>query len=452
MKEESIDAVLAPPIPPSSRKAELLAMLTILIMVFLLVLGNARRGPRAGNANPVEDLRMQLLAQEAIALKSVFPARPAAGLADPGLRVIQELDLLALGAQDRIRVAILVAYLQGTEPALSRLKAISAAGNSELQDDLDVLEQIFNNRPVPSQSEQFDRLTRRYGYFGSLALAAFAGKDTDAGKSIENGARRVLIVLVFLALSLVALLFVSLAMCAAAIVFWWIGKIRAEYRPEKLANSAYVEAFALYMVLFVGLGLFVRLLGLSSLNWTWLAWLIMPAVILWIIRRSRSDQDWRSALGWYAGRGWLQEAAAGIGGYLACMPIIAIGVGITLILVRVTGNVPRDALAPLLRGNPLALYGLACVFAPVLEETMFRGALFHYLRGRWGWLASAAIVSFIFAVIHPQGWVAVPALGTIALALAALREWRGSIIASMTAHAFNNFLAVTFALLLLRNS
>jgi membrane protease YdiL (CAAX protease family) len=83
---------------------------------------------------------------------------------------------------------------------------------------------------------------------------------------------------------------------------------------------------------------------------------------------------------------------------------------------------------------------------------MFRGALFHYLRGRWSWAASAVVVSFVFAVIHPQGWIAVPALGAIALALAALREWRGSIIASMVAHAFNNFLAVSFALLLLRNS
>jgi membrane protease YdiL (CAAX protease family) len=144
--------------------------------------------------------------------------------------------------------------------------------------------------------------------------------------------------------------------------------------------------------------------------------------------------------------------AVSFGGYLACMPMIAIGVGITLILVRVTGSVPRDAITPFLQSNPLALYGIACVFAPVLEETMFRGALFHYLRGRWSWLASAAMVSFVFAVIHPQGWIAVPALGAIAVALAALREWRGSIIASMVAHAFNNFLAVTFALLLLRNS
>jgi membrane protease YdiL (CAAX protease family) len=51
-------------------------------------------------------------------------------------------------------------------------------------------------------------------------------------------------------------------------------------------------------------------------------------------------------------------------------------------------------------------------------------------------------VSVIFAAIHPQGWVAIPVLGGIAMMLAGLREWRGSLIASMTAHAINNGVAV----------
>jgi len=53
-------------------------------------------------------------------------------------------------------------------------------------------------------------------------------------------------------------------------------------------------------------------------------------------------------------------------------------------------------------------------------------------------------------MLHPQGWVAVPALSAIAMVLAALREWRGSLIAPMAAHACNNFLVLTLALLFLR--
>jgi membrane protease YdiL (CAAX protease family) len=452
MKEESIDTVLAPSKSSSSRKTELLAWLTILIVVLILFAGNARRRARAIDVNPVEDIRMQLLAQQAIALKSVLPGRPAAGLADPARRVIQELDHQAEGAQDQIRVAILVGYLQGTPEALSRLNSMSGIDNPELKEDVAVLERICLDGRGRLEPGESDRLIRRYGYFGRLALAVNTGRDSEPRKSIESAARRILLLLGVIAFSLVAMLVLSLALSAAAIIFWWNGKIRAAYVPQSAANSAYVEAFALYLALFVVLSLVIRGLGLVALNWTWLAWLIIPAVIRWITSRSKSYPDWRTALGWYAGRGWMREAAAGIGGYLACMPIIAIGVGITLILVRVTGSMPRDAITPFLQSNALALYGIACVFAPVLEETMFRGALFHYLRGRWGWPASAAAVSFIFAAIHPQGWVAVPALGAIAVALAALREWRGSIIASMVAHSFNNFLAVTFALLLLRNT
>jgi membrane protease YdiL (CAAX protease family) len=98
----------------------------------------------------------------------------------------------------------------------------------------------------------------------------------------------------------------------------------------------------------------------------------------------------------------------------------------------------------------MGLYALSCVFAPFMEETMFRGLLFHHLRRRWSWAVSAVLVSAIFALLHPQGWVAVPALGAIAMVLAALREWRGSLVAPMAAHAFSNFLVLTLALLFLR--
>jgi len=53
-------------------------------------------------------------------------------------------------------------------------------------------------------------------------------------------------------------------------------------------------------------------------------------------------------------------------------------------------------------------------------------------------------------MVHPQGWIAVPALSAIAMVLAALREWRGSLIAPMAAHALSNFIVLTLALLLLR--
>ena len=88
----------------------------------------------------------------------------------------------------------------------------------------------------------------------------------------------------------------------------------------------------------------------------------------------------------------------------------------------------------------LQILVLASLFAPIIEETMFRGLLLHHLRQKWHWVISSLVVATIFAVIHPQGITGVPVLIAIALVLAALREWRGSIIAPMTAHALNNFM------------
>ena len=81
---------------------------------------------------------------------------------------------------------------------------------------------------------------------------------------------------------------------------------------------------------------------------------------------------------------------------------------------------------------------LAAVLAPLLEEALFRGALHRYLRGQFGFFASALITSVIFAALHPQGWMAIPALGAIGIGFSLLREWRDSLIAPMVAHSINN--------------
>ena len=88
---------------------------------------------------------------------------------------------------------------------------------------------------------------------------------------------------------------------------------------------------------------------------------------------------------------------------------------------------------------------LAVILAPLVEETMFRGMLYRHLREattRWGrfgsFLASASLVSLLFAGIHPQGWKAVPALMVLALGMNLLREWRGSLLPSMMVHGIHN--------------
>src|SRR5262249_23027509 len=93
----------------------------------------------------------------------------------------------------------------------------------------------------------------------------------------------------------------------------------------------------------------------------------------------------------------------------------------------------------------LQLLFLASVVAPVVEETLFRGVLHRHLRestGRWGFvlsfLFSSTIASFLFAAIHPQGFVAIPALMALAYGFSLAREWRGSLLPAMVAHGLHN--------------
>jgi membrane protease YdiL (CAAX protease family) len=97
----------------------------------------------------------------------------------------------------------------------------------------------------------------------------------------------------------------------------------------------------------------------------------------------------------------------------------------------------------------LQIVVLAAIIAPLVEETMFRGFLYRHLRDA-GWrlprlvsvLISGTVVSFLFAVIHPQGWTLVPALMGLALGFTLMREWRGSLIGPMIAHGINNSVAL----------
>jgi membrane protease YdiL (CAAX protease family) len=91
---------------------------------------------------------------------------------------------------------------------------------------------------------------------------------------------------------------------------------------------------------------------------------------------------------------------------------------------------------------------------------MFRGVLYRHVRDAAllrglglgaGVLASSTLVAFLFAAIHPQGWVAVPALMSLAYGMTLVREWRGTLVPSMVLHGLSNGLVMLLLILLLGN-
>lgn len=104
-----------------------------------------------------------------------------------------------------------------------------------------------------------------------------------------------------------------------------------------------------------------------------------------------------------------------------------------------------------LLGNPgwqgrLAVAVIAIVAAPLAEELIFRGCLYRILKQYGGRYFALGFSALIFAVIHAH----LPSLGglfILAVALALVYEYTGSLWAPILMHALFNGMTVVIALL-----
>ena len=438
------------------------AWLVIIVLAVFIVYRNTHPATTPDeNEITIDDIRIRVMGEELIGIKSLGSLAgqsQTAKVMESQQRLIIQLEENARTASDSLHIAIIAGEVLGKDQALTRLEALEknsqAPPSPEQLTDIALLRTIYSSNAAALDAAAQSRLLLHHDYFGRVALSFGIAPGTEPRKSIEAGGIRATFMLGVVGVVFLVLMLGGLGFFIAAVVLKVKGRIIRAYVPDPAAGTAYLEGFAIYFVLFIlGFGLLRRYFHLESLQWEWLAWLIIPVVMVWLSWNGSTSEEQRRALGWHTGKGVFREIGAGIAGYLAGIIVMIGGFFVTYLLMKRTGVSPEHPLIHILQGNVwhvLGLYALVSVFAPVMEETMFRGALFHHLRRRWGWAVSAPIVAFIFAIIHPQGWVAVPVLGSIALVLAALREWRGSLIAPMVAHACNNFVVLTLALAVLR--
>ena len=165
----------------------------------------------------------------------------------------------------------------------------------------------------------------------------------------------------------------------------------------------------------------------------------------------------RRDIGLHRGAGLWREACHGLLVYATAIPLLVIGVTIAIIMSAVAGGGIEEASHPIQEAmangdaaQRAILYVIAAILAPLIEEILFRGALYRHLREltqAWGAAASIAVgalaSSLLFAAIHPQGVFFIPILGSLAVAFCLGRETRGSLIAPMVAHGLNNAIILT---------
>lgn len=431
----------------------MIAWLMILLDVAFII--TAQHWPEIrGRKRQVQDNGMQLdyMGKYAVGVKAILPQ--AATQPAFGQKLDEELRPFSKTPGDAIRVAALAGEFEGAKAAIRHLDQI-ATTQPALQRDVASMRSIYKASPGSVGAEQRQDLIDHYGFFGKLALSFHLRESNRLRAEVLEAGKRVVFVLIGYLGLMSLLIFAGLILLTVAIVFRAVGNMPSRFEPPVMANTAYVEAFAIYLASFtlLPIPLFKFLKIENWILWSWPMIALLPVAMWWAHYRGNSWRDVRRAFGWHGGSGWWIEAPLGVAGYIAGLPVMLVGFLMTWVLIKMAGASPTHPIVNEVHGSAvhiLGIYLLACVWAPVFEESMFRGALFAHLRRRWGWAMSAFPVALIFAAIHPQGWTTIPLLGSVALVLAAIREWRGSIIASIVCHACVNFGSVTLLVLLTR--
>ena len=108
---------------------------------------------------------------------------------------------------------------------------------------------------------------------------------------------------------------------------------------------------------------------------------------------------------------------------------------------RLVWGTPGDILADTLD---------SCVFAPVVEELLFRGVLYATLRRGLGPLPAGLASGVVFALAHGYGAVGFASVLGSGLLWALAYEWTRSLLPGMLAHAASNVQATAIVLATLR--
>jgi membrane protease YdiL (CAAX protease family) len=182
-----------------------------------------------------------------------------------------------------------------------------------------------------------------------------------------------------------------------------------------------MESFALFL-------LFAAMLRLLPVLPVWLSVITgcapPAAALTWLVRSSEDAGAalWRP-LGVSRGRGVLPEVAAGTLAFCVLYPLsVAADVGVA------------TPLGPSVPASVALVLFYSLVWAPVVEELMFRGVFYVGLRSNHTLYAACILSSLTFMAGH-DSW---PRAFVAGLGFAALRVWRGSLVAPVVAHALFN--------------
>lgn len=229
------------------------------------------------------------------------------------------------------------------------------------------------------------------------------------------------------------------------------GPISAPHLPALDGKTAAIVAIGATLVQIPATSTFSRMAGIQPFSVgatpveTLLIYLIGPGIasLLWI---------WFFGI-WRESGGW-QRVGLGppLGGWLG--PALWTGIG-ALALAYVVSRImqpligqPEGLPLNLLPGDEGTGFVYSMLFfvgiagtAPLLEEIIYRGIFYGWLRRRAHWLLAAVLTATIHAYIHFDP-AAIPTLAVVFVLFTILYEKTGTLWAPITAHAVYNLLNI----------
>lgn len=377
--------------------------------------------------------------------------------------VIADIDAIAVSRTERLRAALVAGEMAGAREALRRLDVLrqECGPDSTLSADAAWFELAYRGRHDEITPEARAALIDRHGWYARLALSYnlpdYLGDRTD----VVGGAASIWRFLIRFVLVMGVCFMVGMGLAIWGVVKFASGEFAStvpQTADDRLVGPVYLETFALFaagMTLFMLVaagGVTVRDPGTAVALLTigeFITWSLL-LVPLWPLVRGVDRSVLLDDLGLGSGLGpvW-KEAGWGVVAWMAGMPLLLV-VGLLVdSIAAMFGSDDSGAESagafpmfdpPLADSWTLVVLGVvgAVIWAPVIEEIIFRGALHRWLRPKLGPAFTIGASSLLFAAVHPYSSAGLISVASGGLLYGVVREWRGSLVAPIVAHCLHN--------------
>jgi membrane protease YdiL (CAAX protease family) len=489
---QSVAAHAAPRSPdPGSMTARTIALLVLLVSTVCVVIlqqqSAAPEAPDPAARYVASDSDMFSVMGRAVTKLGIFAKQT-----DPNTDTANlsgSIEMYARSPVDQVRFAIIKGELINATAAEAALERVLESLNEEeakdaadgaqrpekaiaaretLKRDIELFALKYGEG-VEIEEPGRAEIIQRFGWYGRVAVTH--GQEPVMRQRLFTGGLGLALLATIFIIGILVVVFGGLTMCAIAIVLIATGKIRPRFIPPLPGGSVYLEMAAVFVASFLLFKL--ALAGLGSLlagsknipAWIDLVplfgqWLLL-LVIFYPRLRGVTKERWAADLGLTRGKGFIREIRAGLFAYFAGIPLFLFGALLSVMLMFIwqmiqsvgSGGQPGEQALPanpvlerVLGGDLLSLimlFTLATIWAPLVEEIIFRGALFRHMRTRVPWVVAGILSAFIFGVMHGYQFLMLGPVIALGFIFSAMREWRGSLIAPIFAHALHNATVLT---------